>query len=267
VWSTVTPLFLGLILQTIASTTNIQSNICRNPSTPIIQTPTSDTTTSLPQALIGGLGSPDSVIELEVNDNLASTLTTDSNGNFGASVSLNSGQNQVVAIAHTACGVNVDSPSITVTYTPITAALTPAAPDTAAAPASQSQTVTSGTLPLRVFSPKQVTTHGSSIQITGETIANAELSVSINEVEVAKTTSSSTGYFSIVIPLNNGINYVPIKAVSATATATVSLTITRSADALPAPLRTALAWYVWAFAATIALALLAIFRGRRAKEV
>jgi len=235
-----TTMLFGLL--SFATSTTIQTNICGLPSSPIITIPATSLTTSTESLLVQGTSTASQTVNILDNNQLEASVTSDSSGNYGANINLQSGLNTIVAQAENNCSQVANSSSVSATYnppippptnppsTPATTTSTSTIPTVTSIATTSSSTPPSNTaqtnsegLSMVVFNPSisgsssskatpidpsapPLIISKSSILLSGNTGIQANVTVYNNKKIIANLESDSNGYFQVLVALNIGTN-------------------------------------------------------------
>lgn len=224
-----------------SNVTKIQSQICKRPAVPVLQSPANGLKVEGPETVVSGLMDPDSSAEIEVNMTQVYYVTADANGEFETLIGLSAGQNLIIARTVNACGDKADSKVALVTYVQpempggnpvipllgLGSGLTDIITPVPVGMAQHSQSAVSNGLKLQVFMPPHSTTDGVSALISGLTLPSAQITITDNSRQVADLFATPSGYFSVLIPLQDGRNDLVVQTINSTASTQIPLSIFR----------------------------------------
>jgi len=217
---------VGLLSPASAMTT-VQSQVCEDFLAPAIVSPSDGTQTTEASAMIEGTGEPGKTVAIMKDDVSQGVATIASDGSFGFTVTLEQGDNELVARETNECGTAKDSPAITIIadlpVPPVEEPTTPAGnPPASNQPEPQPSTSELGRPITRHpsspgFEKPVITLPGDGAVVYSDTFLmegtaypGSLVTVYVNDKSQAQVVSSSRGVFRVRIVLEQGQDVIKV---------------------------------------------------------
>jgi hypothetical protein len=218
----------------------VQLNVCTPPASPVITTPADGTVTVQATTLVSGTADAGTGITVRDNGQIVASVQSDTSGDFGVSVPLVVGSNQLIVTSSNACNDTADSSPVIVTRqvppspppipTPVSStpassgtsrlqggsgpssSVTPVAPTT---PTSSGLSLTLSNIPAAAYATAGEHTTKESVLLSGYAPPGSTITITDNGRVIVQMKAGSDGYFSVRVPLELGRNVLVISATTA----------------------------------------------------
>lgn len=238
-WITAGCMLLAQLLPTglLAADSNVNVEVCRPPSSPVIISPEEGFTTDQSSVLVQGNAAANATVYAARNGSEIGFVTADGTGSYSISVSLAVGANSLQTTVKNSCGVSASSSPVNGTRQAVPPpSVPPAAPTAPNQPEPQTSTSSRDTPPQAITAPPGQTaqqspvdtsspqpvgtvpvflepqdgliTNQQSILVKGHTTPNTKVRVMVNERTLAEVLSDEEGAFAVSVLLQNGVNRI-----------------------------------------------------------